>query len=171
MPFLSFAQGSLVQVFAKEVAGEEEEYWEAEVGGACSAHEGRVTVVMCCPLTRRSAVVEALSRGPALLSSTSCATHLGMSWRTPQSWHRWSEISQMTPQPGTVGRLVWRKVGQRLKVGHRLRAEHRLRERHRLKVEQRLRVGRRLIERHKLKVKHRSRTKHRLRVEHRLRVS
>lgn len=39
--FLSFAQGSLVQVFAKEVAGEEEEYWEAEVGGACTAPEGQ----------------------------------------------------------------------------------------------------------------------------------
>lgn len=44
--FLSFPQGSLVQVFAKEVMGEEE-YWEAEVGGACSALGGGVKVVMC----------------------------------------------------------------------------------------------------------------------------
>ena len=43
--FLSFAQGSLVQVFAKEVMGDKE-YWEAEVGGACCALRGGVMVDM-----------------------------------------------------------------------------------------------------------------------------
>ena len=43
--FLSFAQGSLVQVFAKEVMGDKE-YWEAEVGGACGALRGGVMVDM-----------------------------------------------------------------------------------------------------------------------------
>ena len=119
--FLSFAQGSLVQVFAKEIVGEEKEYWEAEVGGACTALKGQgcgCHVSLTVP--DRSVAIVVSSPGQASLSSTLCAIRLSIPCRTHRSWHCRPGARRMTPQHGTAGdqdRRPHRMTYQQLRVG------------------------------------------------------